>query len=70
MYHKGTSESVLGWILADHRRSSFKMATRFPGNISDNIGGVREIFAEQLKRCRVDYFDYYIICSITCARWI
>ena len=67
MYHGGNSERMIGKILADYPRGSFNLATKFPGNIRENIGRVEEIFEEQLRRCRVDYFDFYLfhnVCEI------
>ena len=67
MYHGGNSERMIGKILADYPRGSFNLATKFPGNIRENIGRVEEIFEEQLKKCRVDHFDFYLfhnVCEI------
>lgn len=67
MYHGGNSERMIGKILADYPRGSFNLATKFPGNIRENIGRVEEIFEEQLRKCRVGYFDFYLfhnVCEI------
>jgi|GEM_PF-42769 len=67
MYHGGNSERMIGKILADYPRGSFNLATKFPGNIRENISRVEEIFEEQLRRCRVGYFDFYLfhnVCEI------
>ena len=58
---------MIGKILADYPRGSFNLATKFPGNIRENIGRVEEIFEEQLRKCRVGYFDFYLfhnVCEI------
>ena len=60
MYHKNTSESVMGEILSAYPRDSFYLATKFPGVDKENMPFVREIFEKQLKNCRVDYFDFYL----------
>lgn len=43
MYHGGNSERMIGKILADYPRGSFNLATKFPGNIRENIGRVGNI---------------------------
>ena len=64
-YHKGNSESVTGQILAKYPRESFYLASKFPGYNIENIRKKEEIFEEQLRRCRVDYFDFYLFHCIT-----
>ena len=59
-YHHGMSEPVVGEILADYPRDSFYLASKFPGYDLSNMDKVEEIFEKQLKRCRVDYFDFYL----------
>lgn len=58
-YHKGESEAVLGKALARHPRESFLVATKMPGRIIESLQQAKDIFAGQLKKCRVDYFDFY-----------
>lgn len=60
MYHKNTSESVMGEILSAYPRDSFYLATKFPGVDKENMPYVKEIFEKQLKNCRVDHFDFYL----------
>lgn len=63
-YHNGTSETVLGEILSEYPRESFYLATKFPGYDLGNINKVEEIFEAQLKRCRTDYFDFYLFHNV------
>lgn len=63
-YHAGTSESVMGEALARHDRSSFYLATKFPGYNLANFGKHEEIFEQQLKNCQVDHFDFYLIHNV------
>lgn len=58
-YHTGASESVLGKALSRHPRNSFLVATKMPGRIIESLDQARQIFKEQLEKCRVDYFDFY-----------
>lgn len=63
-YHNGNSEPVIGEILADYPRESFYLATKFPGYDTANMEKAAEIFEEQLERCRVDYFDFYLFHNV------
>lgn len=65
VYHGGTSESVMGELFAKYPRESFYLATKFPGFDKEKMSKVREIFEEQLRRCKVDYFDFYLFHSVT-----
>lgn len=63
-YHDGRSEPVMGEILSDYPRESFYLASKFPGYILDNMSKVEEIFEQQLERCRVNYFDFYLFHNV------
>lgn len=63
-YHQGTSEQVVQKVLtARHPRNSFTLADKLPlGMLKDKTAGDQErIFWEQLQKCGVDYFDYYLL---------
>ena len=63
-YHGGASEKALGEVLSEYPRESFCLATKFPGYDLSNMGKVKEIFASQLERCKVDYFDFYLFHNV------
>lgn len=63
-YHGGRSETVMGKILKGYPRESFYLATKFPGYDLANMGKVEEIFEEQLRKCQVEYFDFYLIHNV------
>lgn len=63
-YHGGTSELVTGRALARHPRESFNIASKFPGYDLSNMGKVEEIFAKQLEKCQVEYFDFYLVHNV------
>lgn len=63
-YHDGTSELVTGRALARHPRESFNIASKFPGYDLNNMGKVEEIFAKQLEKCQVEYFDFYLVHNV------
>ena len=63
-YHDGRSETVMGEVLSDYPRDSFYLATKFPGYDLANFDNVSGIFEEQLRKCRVDYFDFYLFHNV------
>ncbi|MCH5252789.1 MAG: aldo/keto reductase [Lachnospiraceae bacterium] len=63
-YHDGNSELVMGKVLSKYPRDSYYLATKFPGYDLDNMDKVEEIFEKQLEKCRVEYFDFYLIHNV------
>lgn len=63
-YHDGRSETVMGKLLAKYPREQFYLASKFPGYDLANMGRVEEIFERQLKKCGVDYFDFYLFHNV------
>jgi predicted aldo/keto reductase-like oxidoreductase len=64
MYHNGRSESFAGEALSRHRRTSYSLADKMPLAFIQTAADVERIFNEQLRMCRTDYFDYYLIHNI------
>ncbi|MCH5161292.1 MAG: aldo/keto reductase [Clostridiales bacterium] len=63
-YHNGMSEIVAGKILSKYPRDSYKLASKFPGYDLGNMPKVKEIFEEQLRKCRTEYFDFYLFHNV------
>lgn len=63
-YHDGNSETVMGRILSKYPRESFYLASKFPGYDLANLDKVEEIFEKQLKKCGVEYFDFYLFHNV------
>lgn len=63
-YHGGQSEIVTGRILGRYPRDSYYLASKFPGYDVANIERAPEIFEEQLKKCGVEYFDFYLLHNV------
>lgn len=63
-YHCGNSETVMGKALSQYPRDSFYLATKFPGYDLANMDQVETIFEKQLEKCRVDYFDFYMLHNV------
>ena len=75
-YHGGESETFVGKVLSRFPRDSFYLASKMPGHmmnykdgrlgfqgyLSDfHVDSISEIFEEQLKKCQVEYFDFYLL---------
>lgn len=72
-YHSGNSELVVGKLLQKYPRESFYLASKFPGYDLSNMGKVEEIFEEQLRKCRVSYFDFYLfhnVCEMNIEQYL
>lgn len=63
-YHGGQSELVVGELLKKYDRNSFYLASKFPGYDLSNMPKIKEIFEEQLKKCQVEYFDFYLFHNV------
>ena len=66
-YHGGKSEAAIGRSLSRYPREKWYLADKFPGH--QNVPGIREtrpedVFEEQLQRCGVDYFDFYLLHNV------
>ncbi|MCL2144585.1 MAG: aldo/keto reductase [Endomicrobia bacterium] len=64
-YHGGESENAVGKVLSNYKRDSFFLATKSPFRAMDSKEEVVEAFEEQLRKCRVDYFDFYMAHNIS-----
>lgn len=63
-YHGGQSELALGKALGKYPRESYYLADKFPGYDLSNMDKVETIFEEQLKKCGVEYFDFYLFHNV------
>lgn len=79
-YHNGQSELVVGEALSKYSRSSWYLASKMPGHMMNYIDGKlgfqgylsgepvsspSAIFEEQLRKCGVDYFDFYLLHNVS-----
>ena len=60
-YHGGNSELAMGEALSAYPRESFYLADKFPGYDLSTLPHKEEIFETQLKKCGVEYFDFYLM---------
>lgn len=64
-YHGGDSEKFACEALSRYPRESFCLATKLPGgHMKDHKITPEEIFNGQLKKCGVDYFDFYLLHAV------
>ena len=65
VYHGGNSEKAMKEALAKrYPRESFMLATKLPAWCMNEPEDRDRIFNEQLDRCGVDYFDFYLLHSV------
>ncbi|QHQ62315.1 oxidoreductase [Anaerocolumna sedimenticola] len=75
-YHEGESEKFVGKVLNQYPRESWYLASKMPGHMMQYKNGKLEfigylsgmkkcstadIFEEQLEKCGVEYFDFYLL---------
>lgn len=61
-YHNGKSEEAVGRCLVDrYPRERFLLATKMPVWLVKETSDYDRLFAEQLARCKVSYFDFYLL---------
>ena len=63
-YHGGESERVMGRILSQYPRDQFYLASKFPGYEIRSSWDAKAQFEEQLKKCGVEYFDFYMLHNV------
>lgn len=70
MYHEYASERVVKKVLVDrHPRESFLLATKLPTMMLSKKEDMERIFNEQLEKCGVEYFDYYLLHCLDTRKW-
>ena len=63
-YHGGVSEIVMGESLSRYPRESYYLATKYPGHQLSSTYDPEAVFEEQLKKCGVEYFDFYLLHNV------
>jgi predicted aldo/keto reductase-like oxidoreductase len=78
-YHGGESERIVGKVLNQFPRDTWYLASKMPGHMmtykdgklgfigymsGSKIDGISQIFEDQLEKCRVDYFDFYLLHNV------
>ena len=68
-YHDGLSETFAGEALSRHPRDSYYLASKLPMRILESGEQAEEIFNKQLEKCKVDYFDFYLLHNLNGPLW-
>ena len=63
-YHASLSEVAVGKALAKYPRDSYYLATKYPGHVIADSFDPEATFELQLKKCGVEYFDFYLLHNI------
>ncbi len=70
MYHNYCSEDIVRRLLVErHPRSSFTLADKMPTMFLKNAEQMPGIFRLQLKKCGVEYFDYYMMHDVNSSNY-
>ncbi len=65
MYHGGKSEIFVGSALKKYPRDSYFLATKMPSGPLEQGRTPQDIFEEQLSKCGVDHFDFYLLHNVS-----
>jgi len=68
-YHGGNSELAIADALEKYPRESYFLANKFPGHQTAPKYDAEGIFEKQLAKCRVDYFDFYLLHNVNEGCW-
>lgn len=70
MYHDFKSECFVREALVKrHPRESFTLASKLPTMMLKAEGDQERIFQEQLEKCGVEFFDYYLLHSLNVSNY-
>lgn len=68
-YHNGESEEFMGQYLSRLPRNSYFVATKLPCWQVESVDDAKRIFDEQLKKLKTEYFDFYLLHSLSGAKF-
>ena len=63
-YHNSASEIIIGKALKQLPRESYYLADKYPGHQIAVTYDPAATFEEQLQKCGVDYFDFYLLHNV------
>jgi predicted aldo/keto reductase-like oxidoreductase len=70
VYHEKQSEVFAGDGLSKYRRESYYLATKMPTwDALPSAADMPRVFEEQLRKCKTDYFDFYLVHSFDPAHY-
>ena len=68
-YHNGLSEKCAADLLGKFPRDSYYLADKLPVRALRRQADVERIWNEQLAKCKVDHFDFYLLHNLNRDRW-
>ncbi len=68
-YHGGQSETFVGDALKKYPRDSYLLASKLPIWGIKKEADAERIFNEQLRKCRTDHFDFYLLHALNNSSW-
>ena len=66
--YEGSEEAFREAVAKRHKRESYTLADKLPGWVLLDDKRPEDIFEESLRRCGVEYFDYYLLHGIQPSR--
>lgn len=63
-YHEGKSENFFGDTLTKYPRDSYYLTSKLPVWMASSAEECEQIFENQLKKCKTEYFDFYLLHSL------
>lgn len=64
-YHNGESEIFLGKVLTEFKRDTYFLTSKLPVWKVKEEGDAEKLFNEQLNKCNTEYFDFYLLHSLS-----
>ena len=68
-YLGGRSETCAGDLLSKYPRSSYFLASKMPVGHLKKAADLERIFNEQLRKCKTEYFDFYMLHALNKSGW-
>lgn len=68
-YHEGEAENFCGKVISKYPRESYFLADKLPTWLCKTREDAERIFSEQLAKCNVDYFDFYLLHNVDEESW-
>lgn len=68
-YHEGESENFCGKVISKYPRETYMLADKLPTWLCQTRDDAERIFTEQLSKCKVDYFDFYLLHNVDEGSW-
>lgn len=69
VYHRGTSETLLGKILKDGYREKIKLTSKMPSWLVKSEEDMDKYLDEQLSKLQVDHLDFYLLHGLGKQSW-